>query len=123
MTKNINKQNSSGQVIVISVITLGLVMIGITAITGILLRNQLRQSRDAGGSIQAIFAADAGVELVSMCYFKGNCDPNNPPSVSFEGTSVGFTATSTLEPDLLTILSKGTAYGTIRIIETAFLNP
>ncbi len=57
------KNNSrEGQVMILSIITLGAIMLGATAVSGFLVIYQLRMSSDAASSAKAIFAADAGIE-------------------------------------------------------------
>ena len=51
-----------GQVMILSIITLGAIMFGATAVSGFLVIYQLRTSSDAADSAKAIFAADAGIE-------------------------------------------------------------
>ncbi|MDP2741590.1 MAG: hypothetical protein Q8O66_02825 [bacterium] len=57
------KNNSrKGQVMILSIITLGAIMLGATAVSGFLVVYQLRMSSDAADSAKAIFAADAGID-------------------------------------------------------------
>ena len=58
--KNIKKEK--GQVMMIVVMVLSSVMIGATAIAGLLTSRQIRQTADAGNFSKAVFAADAGFE-------------------------------------------------------------
>ncbi len=46
----------------LSIITLGAIMLGATAVSGFLVIYQLRMSSDAADSAKAIFAADTGIE-------------------------------------------------------------
>ena len=56
------KNFSDGQVMILSIITLGAIMLGATAVSGFLVVYQLRMSSDAADSAKAIFAADAGID-------------------------------------------------------------
>lgn len=51
-----------GQVMVLTVITLGGALLGATTIAGILMLYQVRQGADVNHSARAVFAADAGIE-------------------------------------------------------------
>jgi len=63
MFKNINyKKNNSGQVMMVVVLILSGIIIGATAISGLLTARQIRQTADSGSSAMAIAAADAGLE-------------------------------------------------------------
>lgn len=60
-----------------------------TALSGLLMFYQLQQATDAGNSTIAIFAADAGLERASRCYFYEY--PANP--CNFTDTALGNGAT------------------------------
>jgi hypothetical protein len=68
------KVNLSGQVMIITVLTLGGTILGVTTIAGLLMLYQIRQATDLASSAKAIFAADAGIE---WSYYQFNCDPND----------------------------------------------
>lgn len=51
-----------GQVMILTVLTLGSTILGATTIAGLLMLYQIRQSTDLANSGRAVFAADAGVE-------------------------------------------------------------
>jgi len=53
---------NSGQAMLITVLTIGAVLLGATSIAGLLMVYQLRQNSDFANSAKAIFAADAGLE-------------------------------------------------------------
>ena len=59
--KKIKNQNS-GQVMMIVVLVLSGIIIGATAVSGLMTVRQTRQTADAGNSSKAVFAADAGLE-------------------------------------------------------------
>ncbi len=71
--------NSSGQAIILTTVMLGGLMLSATAIAGLLMFYQLRQANDAAGSAMAVFAADAGLEAGSYCYFYGSDPIPSPP--------------------------------------------
>lgn len=117
--------NKEGQVMLISVIMLGGILLSAAAIAGLLTVYQIRAANDVVNSAKAVFAADSGIEVVSWCFFKG-CPPDNaqnPPVILFDDAAVAFEVTSNLIADELTITSRGLAAGgkVIRILETIFV--
>ncbi len=58
----IRRVSRKGQVMLVSVLTLGAVMIGVTAVSGLLVVYQIRISSDITNSAKAIFASDAGID-------------------------------------------------------------
>ena len=132
----------SGQVMLLSIMILGGVMLSASVIAGVLLWYQVRQVNDAVSSAKAIFAADAGIEFISRCFTKG-CDEipdleENPPphscpdsplflissgenAVSFEGDDVCFEIESSSDEGL-TIHSRGYSGKTVRILEAQFIS-
>jgi threonine/homoserine efflux transporter RhtA len=58
-----------GQAMILAVLSLGGVMLGATAVGGLLMLYQLRTVTDSENSAKAIFAADAGVEWALYTYF------------------------------------------------------
>jgi hypothetical protein len=72
-----------GQVMVLTVLSLGGTLLGVTAIAGLLMLFQIRQATDLGNSAKAIFAADTGIEwaLFDFDCHKDEaapCDPTDP---------------------------------------------
>ncbi len=55
-------QKNSGQAMMVVVLALSAIIIGATAVSGLLTSRQTRQTADSGFSASAIFAADAGLE-------------------------------------------------------------
>lgn len=78
MAKILNSRK--GQVMLLSVLTLGAVMLGATAISGFLVLYQIRMSSNYADSATAIFAADAGIEWGIYEFTKPT---STPPSVTF----------------------------------------
>ncbi|MCP6720210.1 MAG: hypothetical protein KJI72_02735 [Patescibacteria group bacterium] len=122
-------QRNSGQVMLISVIMLGGILLSAAAIAGLLTIYQIRAANDVVNSAKAIFAADTGIEVVSWCFFKG-CSPNeaqNPPAIPFDDASVSFEVNSSIDPVNfeLNIVSRGLAANgkAIRILEAIFETP
>jgi len=60
-------QRNSGQVMLMSVIMLGGILLTSGVIGGLLVVQQIRQSTDTVNSAKAIFAADAGLEWMTYC--------------------------------------------------------
>jgi len=67
-----------------SVLTLGAVMLGATAISGFLILYQIRMSSNAADSAKAIFAADAGIDWGIYSFTRPT---STPPSTSFSNGS------------------------------------
>ncbi|MFA5386362.1 MAG: hypothetical protein WC297_01730 [Candidatus Paceibacterota bacterium] len=81
-------KQDSGQVMLITVLALGGMLLGATAIGGLLMTYQIRQSSDIANSTKAIMAADAGIERALYCAnitgTAQRCDPANA------GTDLNF---------------------------------
>lgn len=122
-------QNSGGQAMIITVVMMGGILLSATAIAGLLLVYQIRQSNDSVSSAKAFFAADAGMEAVSWCWFKG-CPGGSiaaPVMTNFESTGVSMGVISTIVPqpgggNALKIIATGFAADRkiIRILEAEF---
>ncbi len=94
---------------IISVITLGGMLLGSAGIAGLLMSYQIRSANDAVNSAKAFFAADAGVEASGYCLNK-LATPTTPcdnsvlgpfvQSLTFsDSPNVYVTATSTVLSD------------------------
>ena len=59
-----------GQVMLLTILALGGVILGATTLAGLLVVYQLRQSSDAANSAKAIYAADTGIEWGLYQFFK-----------------------------------------------------
>ncbi len=119
----------AGQVMLISVITLSGILISAAGIAGLLMIYQIRGANDAVNSAKAIFAADAGIEAASFCYFK-SC-PETPKekaeNLDFEPTlddpsEIRILVNTILLPEKLVITAQGlSSYGKIiRTLEAEF---
>ena len=124
MLKYFQKQN--GQVMIITVVALSGAFLVAASIAGLLMVYQIRAGNDAVNSAKAIFAADAGIEAVIFCYFKG-CDPYTYETINitFDGevNEVYAISNSNLTPDILSIRVQGFAASgkVVRILEAEFL--
>lgn len=122
----------------ISVILLGGMLLGASAVTGTLLAYQIRQANDALKSAKALFAADAGMEAASFCVLKnfrcpsdkgsdpGYSENRYPMQYDFleyrEGNGPEFTIVKSVnEADgVINIVSKGTFSSAVRAFEAFF---
>ena len=57
----------AGQLLIMSVVILGGILLSATAVAGLLLRYQLRLTNDVANSAKALFAADSLLEWHSYC--------------------------------------------------------
>ena len=119
-------ETRSGQIIILVVLTLGGILLSSAAVAGVLLIYQIRNTNDAVNSAKAIFAADAGIEAASFCYFSvagGGCNPETTAEeVSFSDPDVSIDLEISESADLITITSKGFAARgrVIRTLEAFF---
>jgi hypothetical protein len=67
-----------GQVMLITVLALSGTILGATAIAGLLMLYQIRQTTDAANSAKAIYAADSGIEWRLYRFFKVDSQTCNP---------------------------------------------
>ncbi len=75
---------SSGQAVLLVVLSLGGALLGATAIAGFLTVIQLQQSGDVANSAKAIFAAEAGVNCALYDY----ANSSTAPCHSYTGTTL-----------------------------------
>ena len=108
---------------ILAVLMLGGAMLGVTAIAGLLMLYQIRQSTDYENSAKAIFAADAGVEWALQSYFKPPAGPlpGSPPGTLENGAVVSVTCydntnspVACSNPSSTYAISEGSAGGTKR---------
>lgn len=105
--------NRDGQAVLLSVMVIGGILIGASAIAGILLTYQIRQTNDVINSTKAFFAADAGTE--QQIYNMNNPVPN--PTFS---NNAAVTSTILISGQSVTVRAQGTAMGAVRALETTF---
>ena len=114
------KARRSGQVMLLSVILIGGILLSAGAIGGLLLIFQVRQANDSENSAKAFFAADAGIEVGSYQYTKVGPfgDVPVPPFTN------GATASSTLVYDqiaqIIAVRSQGASQKAVRALEAIF---
>ena len=63
---------SKGQVMLLTVLVIGGLLLGASAIAGLMMVYQLRQASDVVNSTKAIFAADTGIEWELYRMFKNS---------------------------------------------------
>lgn len=80
-----------GQVLVLTTLTIGGVLIGASAVAGLLMTYQIRQVSDITNSAKSVFAADTGIEWGLYQFFK-------PGTLSAPTLSNGATFTTTCAP-------------------------
>ncbi len=79
----IGRASRKGQVMLMSILTLGAVMLGATAISGLLVVYQIRTSSDAASSAKAVFASDAGIDWALYQFLKpASATPDKQPVFS-----------------------------------------
>jgi hypothetical protein len=97
-----DRNQRSGQAMLIAVLALGGAMLGATAIAGLLILYQLRATTNSVNSSKAIFAADSGTDFALFSYYcvnekngngKPRCTKQKPPKMS--AFSDGATTTVT----------------------------
>lgn len=121
---------NNGQVMLITVLTLSGTILGATAIAGLLMLYQIRQTSDVINSTKAIFAADAGMAWRLYKFFKAdgqackNCpdggacpQPDFTNSASFQSTCQEVISSTTQS---VTFRSNGNAFKNNRAFELVF---
>ena len=81
--------NKKGQVLLLTTLTIGGVLLGATAIAGFLMVYQIKQTADLANSGKAIFAADTGIEWGLYQFFK----PGSSRAAPAFSNGATFTAT------------------------------
>lgn len=126
--------NEKGQIILLSIMILGGVMIGSATIGSYLLRLQINQVNEATESTNALFAADAGLEAVSWCFFHEDecsatqrgpdtfCPEDNSPTINFDDPSVSVQTRCRWDKDNgeVEVRAQGFKASTTRILETTY---
>lgn len=98
----------SGQMMLLTTLALGSMMLGVTTIAGLLMIFQLRQTTNFADSAKAIFAADAGIEW-SLYNFSCQGDPDAKPCIPSSTLSFSNGAKVSVSNDGLTMKSIGSA--------------
>lgn len=104
-------KNESGQSLLLSVMVIGGVLIGATAIAGLLLKYQLRQTNDVVNSTKAFFAADAGIEKETYSIM------NAVPEPVFSNGAMVTSSWAMAGPNIV-VRSQGVAGGAVRALES-----
>jgi hypothetical protein len=123
--KSTNTRKTGGQVMILSVMMLGGILLSASAIAGLLMLYQIKASNDAVASAKAVFAADAGLESVTWCVLKGSgtnaCVDGRVP-ITFDDSTVSIDAGSQTVNGEIIVTSRGYAAGgkVVRILETIF---
>lgn len=118
----------------ISILVLGAVMIGIASIGTTLLIFQIQQVNNSADSAGALFAADAGLEAVSWCFFNNEicpaslkvdsfCPVDNEPEVSLKDSSININTECVWDKENgeITITSLAFKNDTTRILQSKFI--
>lgn len=122
---------------ILSVLMLGGLLLSATAIAGFLTRYQIRQISDVENSAKAFFAADAGQEWVTYCFWKNPsyfndaqniadhpCKPEGDPAdqfkLTFETAGVAASSSAIVTSGVASIVSQGTSGRAIRLLEILF---
>ncbi len=123
----IQKNKESGQVMILSVVMLGGILLSAASIAGLLMVYQIRASNDAVNSAKAVFAADAGVEAATWCIGQGpNCPWGEFSDAPFVFDDAGVTFKILWReaiPGRLQVISQGFASAgrVVRILEATFV--
>ena len=121
----------SGQVMLVSVIMLGGILLTSGVIGGFLVIQQIRQSTDTVNSAKAIFAADAGLEWMTYCLQKiggETCAAYETAGAALQNVPISFSNGATaaagyaIGEGVTFISGQGFAGTAMRALETAFSN-
>ncbi len=119
--KNKNKQD--GQVILLSVVIIGGVLLSAAAIAGLLTIYQVRSANDIAGSARAFFAADAALEWQSYQIEKKALFCTRifvPVSFSFLVPNTSSSAACDEQANEIIVRAQGFAGDSARALETVF---
>ncbi len=116
-----------GQVMILSVMMLGGILLSGAAIAGLLMLYQIKASNDVVASGKAVFAADTGIEAASWCAFRSNgfCSADslqNIDFITFDDSTVSSTVDYNTVGSEINITARGLAANgsIVRILETIF---
>jgi len=113
--------SQNGQVMLLTALILGGVLLGASTIAGYLMVVKLRESSDVVNSTRAIFAADSGIECELYKYNFKDTSPSNSHSRNCADNgfkSSGVNVKTTVNPP--TIKSIGTAFNAKRAFKVDF---
>lgn len=122
---NYSLRARKGQVMLLSMLILGGILLGASTLAGLLMLYQIRAASNAGQSAQAIFAADTGIEWGLYCVVKIkplDCS-SVPKPVMTNGTSFNVVfspATSTPQDGYESMRSVASSTRTSRAFELFF---
>jgi hypothetical protein len=107
------KKSNQGQIMLLTVLILGGVIISAASLLGFLVIYKIRQITDLGNSAKAVFAADAGIEWELLRALKPGQRYRSCPNFS---NGAGFQSNvKILEEQALEVRSIGQASGIVRI--------
>ena len=109
-----------GQVMLLSVVLMGGILLTAGAFAGLLLIYQVRQANDSVNSAKALFAADAGIEAGSYQYTKlGEFgDVTVPPLTN--GASASGTVVYDQTTQIIAVRAQGISEKAVRALEAVF---
>ncbi len=81
-------EKSSGQAMLLTVLSIGGTILGATAIAGLLMLYQIRSATDFANSAKAVFAADSGTEWALYSFFNPTLTPSSPSFSNGSAVSV-----------------------------------
>jgi len=119
-----NSGDKSGQVMLLTVLIMFGVILSATTIGGYLMLNQLRQAGNAGNSIKALAAADAGMECELFKHFNSEAPADECAIiVQFDATTAPVSLVTAREIGATTtvIRSVGGAARTFRAFEVSII--
>lgn len=105
----------------LTVVMIGGLILSGSVIAGLLMVYQIRQANDIIGSTEAIFAADAGIEVESYCYFKTmGCSDDERELEFSNGASVNSSVRATDDGLTLFITGQGISGRSTRALEVTY---
>lgn len=104
-------QKRSGQALLLSVMVIGGVLIGASAIAGVLMTYQVRQTNDVVNSMKAFYAADAGVEWETY-------NVNVPAPFPSFSNDISATSSWVIDGTDVIVQSQGFSRGAVRALES-----
>ncbi|MCL5006621.1 MAG: hypothetical protein M1153_00525 [Patescibacteria group bacterium] len=75
------KESKLGQTMLLTILVIASVLLMVAAISGLIMSYAIRQVTDAQSSVQAIFAADTGIECVLYYHFCNGGSGSSCPAV------------------------------------------